>query len=272
MISKVHKAVLAYIKELLGQVIERYTCFGEKYHYKLCLEKYLIITEDTENTINNETRKNIINKDYANYRASEQKTIDIININDFNDKPEFINNSYFDAVNNVPFTVQYRIGSITKAENFNHDIASVFTGGIHYYKKPERALFNRNVPKDYTGGWIYWCSDGQKAFEGRLINGLKHGSWTITDDRNYTVGEKYYNLGKRCTYLSFLLHYNDAIKADNQIYPPRPVKDEIKTDIDTYIKTEIKKYATDTDMETPSSTDEDEDFEFDFTDSLFTVD
>lgn len=191
----------------------------ESFVYKSCHNvreniNYLVIMQKDEFTRTNELRTDVLNPEYAKFRASCLKVIEIININNPDEKMSSITNQFY----SVP--IIYKKGDFAYPNYFDENLNEICSNGIHYFKTIIPALFYMDAPKDYTGTWYVWndnggkkeCDnylngilhgkstgwyyDGEKKSEGNMVNGEKHGEWVTwyNDGIEETRGK--YNNGK----------------------------------------------------------------------------
>lgn len=157
----------------------------ETYVYKTCgrgsgMTKYLVVMQKVEGTKTNEIRT-VVNPDYAKYRASELKVIEIINTNDITEKYLRITNVY----SNIK-TV-YEKGKMVYPDNYDKNPNSVCASGIHYFKTIIPALFYTDIPKRFTGIWYEWNDNGAMIVCDNYLNGVLHGK---TKRWNYVTGHE----------------------------------------------------------------------------------
>lgn len=141
-------------------------------------------------TKTNENRKGIVDKSYANFRANKLKVIEIFKMSDPEISREHIINTYMNK------KVTYCVNQIVEPDFYDDNIENVYSGGIHYFKTPQGAIYYMNYPKKFTGKWSSYYSNGQKIQEGEVVNGKLSGHYIKF---NY-IGEKclecYYDNGK----------------------------------------------------------------------------
>ncbi len=143
-----------------------------KYVYKSC-GNYVVVLEKLDDTRTNESRSNIADPKYAKYRANKLKTILIINKFDPLDVIMEIENSFYAK------KVVYRTSKIIEIDDYNHNLNTVCSTGIHYFKTVEKSFFWELLtfnPK-FTGKLIKWYENGNKLIEGEFKDGKKEGKW-----------------------------------------------------------------------------------------------
>jgi len=143
--------------------------------YKAC-RKSIVTLELLDDSINNEKRDGVIDKNYAKFRCDKAKVISITEVKT-GEKIE-------KDISIFHHKFEYKLGKIVKAFNFNFDLDIVCSEGIHYFKTKEAALsWFYSYPDD---GKISWYENGQKKFEGTYINEKKNGTWI----KYYENGQK----------------------------------------------------------------------------------
>jgi hypothetical protein len=141
--------------------------------YKMCTEditakQWLVIMKKRPDSKTNENRKNIFDPFHAKYRADKLYVLKIINVNNIEETVDSIFHKHLTFGYNAIYTV----GSIVESDNYDKDIREICTNGIHYYKSFESAYFNRPIPDNYTGRWVFQNSDGSKYWEEVCENGV----------------------------------------------------------------------------------------------------
>jgi antitoxin component YwqK of YwqJK toxin-antitoxin module len=168
-------------------------------------KKWLIVMRKCDDTITNEIRYNILNKDYAKCRANKLKVIAIINMNKPSLRKQCVVNSVAYSINNfVSRRTKYKVGHMVECDNFDWNFDEVCSGGIHYFRTLEPAYFYRDLPLKYTGRWILRYNNGEKRSEGNYIDGISEGllmKWydngKIATEGNYINGKKNGKWNKR---------------------------------------------------------------------------
>jgi hypothetical protein len=165
--------------------------------------------------INNELRKDIVNKDFAKMRCSKAKVIDIY---DINNKDKKFNNAF----GVLDKTFKYIVDEIVEPDKYNNNIDVVCTNGIHYFLN-EDAAFNWLLDSDnYTGEHKEYLGDGQIQRIVNYVNGIVDGSikifnshgqlsckYNCTDGLKNGVFEEWYENGQpsmKCMYDNGLLN------------------------------------------------------------------
>lgn len=196
--------------DLLKRVIDECKEYikDSSFVYKLCISnndkdkkrKWMVVMQKLDKTITNEKRDNVHNEDYAKFRANFLKVIKIFNVNDPTKIRTSIENVY-EAEDEKSIKLEYKIGSIVEADNFDVEINNVCSGGIHYFKTLIAAYYYRGVPDAYTGVWTGYHANGRVYEEGCYIRGIQMGKW-IEYDENGNISEegKYKNGDKDGTW------------------------------------------------------------------------
>jgi antitoxin component YwqK of YwqJK toxin-antitoxin module len=118
----------------------------------------------------NESRKDIVDKNYAKMRCSKAKVIDIYNMDNKDEKF----NEAFALINNE---FKYTINKIVEPNKYNDNCDTVCTGGIHYFKSFEAAYqYMQRIDFDnYTGEVKTWYKNGRIAEKYNFVNGNMNG-------------------------------------------------------------------------------------------------
>jgi len=127
-----------------------------KYRFKSCQIEWIVVLELLDCSITNENRQNIIDDQYASYRADKVKVVMIFN--KFSPNPK----SNMSSIKNDIFkqtTINYTVGSIIESDSFNENLEIVNTHGIHYYKSLLLAYQEQLL--DTNGKHKYWHDNGQ---------------------------------------------------------------------------------------------------------------
>ena len=157
--------------------------------YKICLNKWFIILQKTNDTIDNEMRCNLYSKNDASYRANKLLVLKIFDVNNPKNTIDTINNNFLNS------HVIYNVNQIVSSDKYNSDVNIVATYGIHYYKTIDRAYYSLFFPYNYNGYWIYYINDGsgKKICEGNINNGEQNGEWKYWVTHNQFVKYIYKN-------------------------------------------------------------------------------
>jgi hypothetical protein len=147
------------------------------YVYKVLSCEWLVVMRKLDQmtdgccTETNEGRKNVVDIDHAKFRGDGFMVIRIINLNNPHVTTEQqINISYGKKT-------LYKVGTVVRPDRYDRDIDMVCSGGIHYFKTLMTAYYYRHPPARYTGKWMTWHDNGEKAYVGRLDGGKEIGRW-----------------------------------------------------------------------------------------------
>lgn len=137
--------------------------------------EWLIVLQKLDDTLTNEEREGITNRDYAKFRADKLKVIDIINIIDVKKKSKCVINAYLGDTKIK--TLFYEVNKIVMADSFDPDLNAICSNGIHYFKTPLPALYYAKVHKKYNGKRYFYSPSGELCMIGNYLNGKKNGKW-----------------------------------------------------------------------------------------------
>lgn len=134
---------------------------------------WLIIMRRTDDTITNESRKNIVDINYAKCRGNVFLVLKIVDIeNPKNSKIELLNKYFSSIISTTKYVVNERVRS-----EFDPNIDIVCSEGIHYYRSIKAAYCFRSYPvRNYTGNYFVWGSDGCLESFTEYTKGKKNGS------------------------------------------------------------------------------------------------
>jgi hypothetical protein len=192
--------------------------------FKSCQREWIVVMERTENTKTNEARKGLIDSDYAKYRGSEFKVLNIINKYDVTKKVEEINSSH----RYNPIT--YRIGEIVKSNFYDENIQEVCSTGIHFFLTFERAYMYENDSERihiFDGAYKLWEDDGRliglRFYKDRKLHGqyrVWNADGTLQITGTYNNGKldgaytEYYASGAK----KFTSTYSNGIKQGQEFH------------------------------------------------------
>jgi antitoxin component YwqK of YwqJK toxin-antitoxin module len=173
---------LLYQITLMNVLVNKYKKYttNPKYVYKLCkglhdTNKWIVIMKKLQNTTSDEDRSNIVDTNYAIYRANELQVVRIFNINSLKS-----------------------IKKITHRDRFNEPTIYI-KGNImcntYYYKNITAAYHTKSIDANYTGKWCVYYDNGCKEGEYNIVNGKYHGIWTKWYSNEKKSEEGYYNHG-----------------------------------------------------------------------------
>jgi hypothetical protein len=157
----------------LDKIKEKYKTYLEssKYVFKYCKEysyinhKYndtIIILQKLEDTLTNESRKDVVDEKYAKFRANKLLVVLIFDINDLNIEYESI-------INILQIKTIYKKGEIVFPDNFDKNLNKVCSNGIHYFKTIDAAFYYSGIQSGYTGIWIRSNDNGQIYAKTRIF-------------------------------------------------------------------------------------------------------
>lgn len=141
--------------------------------YKQCDGGYIVVMKKLPGTMMNEMRADIVDADRAKFRASMLEVMFIVNMNDTNDRPHQVLNRFH------RYETMYTVGEKVVPHEYDQNIDTVCTGGIHYFKIIETAFTYGSTPCNFTGNWTSWYENGQKKVEESYVNGKSSGCWTF---------------------------------------------------------------------------------------------
>ena len=154
----------------------------DKTVYKRC-RNCIVMLEKLEDTLTNESRKNIVNKLYAKFRANKLLVKKIVNIRTLKELTEVTNFVYESQFNNK---LKYVVGQIVSVDNYDMNLETVCSQGIHYFLTLERAYYHcNNTIKN--GLFLMWFDDGQQLEKSNFIDGKlngKHEKWHHNGQKN----------------------------------------------------------------------------------------
>jgi antitoxin component YwqK of YwqJK toxin-antitoxin module len=181
------------------------------YVYKSCAD-CVVILERLPDTVTNENRNNITNKEckfFAKYRGSKFLVKDIFHKFDSTKKVSSISSSNFEN------KLEYKIGKVIISDNFDINLEKVCSNGIHYFLNLLCAFYY-SLHKIQNGEYLGWYDNGQQYIKCTYTddkineeylswneNGQQYIKCTYTDDK---INEEYlswYENGQqyiKCTY------------------------------------------------------------------------
>jgi len=158
---------------LLTNLIKIYPWLNDNFVYKSC-GHWVVIMKKLPETLTNETRNNIINKSYAKFRANTLHVVLIIHKLNISKTINSIHNTVYHK------KIIYRVGRTINIKNFDLDLDTICSAGIHFFCSYKAAFFfefGNLMVRNYTGKWNQWSDDGDKIIKGQYINGEKSGVW-----------------------------------------------------------------------------------------------
>ena len=187
----------------LKEFCKQYITSDEEYLYKTC-NNYIIIMKKTSDTITNEERKNIINYNFAKFRANVLYVVAIVEIDNLTTIDEITNCANYNKGNILK--IIYKINNLVFPDKFDQNINIICTSGIHYFKTLDAAFYYNYNPQENTGKCYYfypngefysianykhgklsgkyisWHTNGTKLMEGYYVDTMRIGVWTFWHD------------------------------------------------------------------------------------------
>lgn len=166
--------------------------------YKLCLRNWMVIlskvNDRDEVTVDNESRKNVLNPKRAKHRASVLFVDEIVRIETGEKIKTITNVCYYGG---KEYVLTYTVGQKIYPDKFDPVLENVCSSGIHYYLTMDQVFETMEVPDDFTGTKNYWNNDGSLAKTVSYVKGKMNGLCTeyYPNGRksiisNYENGEK----------------------------------------------------------------------------------
>jgi len=120
--------------------------------------------------LNNEFRKGIKpeNVPFAKYRCDKAKVLDIYHMNN---KEKKIKKGY--GLHDITFC--YKLGEIVSVKNFDTNVESICSNGIHYFLGEEPAYYWNNLIDN--GEYKQWHDNGEICGIENYKNGILDGEW-----------------------------------------------------------------------------------------------
>ncbi len=159
-----------------------------EYIYKGCGD-YIVVMKLLEDSITNESRKDIININYAKHRTNKVKVILIIHKFTL-DAVDNVENSYHEK------KLKYTTNEIIEEKDYDMELNNVCSAGIHYFKTIECSFYFTLIRELYTGHYILRHDNGQMYIECDYSDGKINGHYTrwyvngqTSNECDYTDGE-----------------------------------------------------------------------------------
>lgn len=181
------------------------------YVFKKCKDS-IVVLKKLEDTITNESRSSVVDKNYAQFRGNKFYVEMIIDITLLQEKYEAANCIWRCK------TIKYVRGTIVEEKDFDTDLENILAEGIHYFLTFEPAYYchigktnglykgwYRNGQKNYVcvyknglldGLYEDWHENGTKRYECNYENGECHGKFEEWDENNQKISECTYEKGK----------------------------------------------------------------------------
>lgn len=206
---------LEHLSKIVNEFRSENKSSNDECLFKICRDKYIVVMEKREDTITNESRRGVINKDTAKFRANKLRVVLIIDLADGSTTTTKITNVFCDI--GWGAEIEYEVGTVAVPDGFNEDLEIVCSHGIHYFRNLERAFLygktHHEIPLHITV-WKEWTENGSLAVQCGVKNSLVHGQY-----------EAWYENGKlkiKCHYVNGLLHgEQDEWLANGNLYAKR---------------------------------------------------
>lgn len=134
----------------------------------------------------NEMRSNVVDSEFAKYRANKALVVSIEDVLDENEVKE--------GYSQYNPTFLYRVGEIVESE-FDDNTNKVCSSGIHYFKTKDQAKWYFLKPRD-DGGYKEYYDNGQLKIHAIYFSGKLNGEYIYYDDRGIHIDEGVYCDGK----------------------------------------------------------------------------
>ena len=161
--------------EQINKIYEKYIN-DPSYVFKMSsphmTHKWIIMLKKLDDTNTDELRDNVVDENYAVFRADKLQVVCIFDALDPQTTRKSIINSYYDV------HVDYIVGEIVECDSFDKNINKTKTNGIHYLKSIEGAFYFGPHMTKYNGPWkTFDKTTGKLIAEGNIINGQRTGQW-----------------------------------------------------------------------------------------------
>jgi len=139
--------------------------------YKKARNNILVTLQIPYDAKHNIDRKNISDKQYAKYRCSHAKVIDIIDLD---------NNTSIDKANSLHDSkFSYTLGQDVICDTFDTNLENVCSEGIHFFLDKDRATFH-GINLDYfQGEYKEWYDNGQLKIHTTYKDGNIDGEYKL---------------------------------------------------------------------------------------------
>lgn len=149
---------------------------ADNYVYKVCnnsdgKRKWIVILHKFTRTKTNEERSDVVNNNYAKFRANKLQVIKIFDMNEPTVTIDVVKNKYIDKY------LEYAVNKIVHSDYYDDEINRICTGGIHYFKTIQAAYYYGDVPENYTGEWFEFYDNGNVSKQYNFIEGHKTGEY-----------------------------------------------------------------------------------------------
>jgi antitoxin component YwqK of YwqJK toxin-antitoxin module len=163
------------IEELLKQLTEELEEYinDKKYVYKICGD-FIVILEKLEDTLTNENRSNVSQKDddklYAKYRANKLLVKEIINKYDLTKCENVMSGGY-------AIQIEYKVNETVYPDNFDTNLEEVCSSGIHYFLNLKSAFYYCLETENINGEYLNWYDNGQMYEKCNYVDGKMNGEY-----------------------------------------------------------------------------------------------
>nr|QBK91588.1 MAG: hypothetical protein LCPAC302_02080 [Pithovirus LCPAC302] len=142
--------------------------------YKAC-KNSIVILELLPDSINNESRKDVLNPSYAGFRTNKAKVISLVH--------PITNKEIKQDISIYSSNFVYKIDMIVQEPDFNlEELNYASSEGIHYFKTYEAAIswwYRKNEKFPLNGVVTYWyLENGTKQLEKHYKDGKTNGIYT----------------------------------------------------------------------------------------------
>lgn len=136
---------------------------------------YIIILQKLDDTITNEDRKKIIDKNYAKFRCNKLKVISI---------EHKITNEKINEIENMAYDLnklKYKVGTIINIPSFSsRKNGYIYNNGIYYYLSKEPSYYWQLIEyiDKYSGDYKEWHDNGRIKKICSYIDGIISGNYS----------------------------------------------------------------------------------------------
>lgn len=163
---------------------------GTRLVYKSC-EQWLVVLAPTENTRTNEERDGIVNRWTAKFRGSEFMVVAIVNKYTPDRMTTVVSNTYY-----ADKTIEYEVGKLVRAEDYDPDLNNVCAAGIHFYLSAAPAFYledsrDTGITKQFhengqiavhinldTNELTHWLENGEISLIHRIKPDMSGRTWS----------------------------------------------------------------------------------------------
>lgn len=149
--------------------------------FKSCAE-WIVILKKLDDTKTNKGEFDIVDPNYARFRADKLQVVDIVNKYNQNKSIDKVINTYY-----KDDKIEYIKGEIVSVE-----FVDTCKSGIYYFEDYIPAFY-LELPDKYTGEYFSWMENGSKRSTGNYINGVDKGAWRYWHPNGRLQSEGEYN-------------------------------------------------------------------------------